>query len=54
MDKLFTVILNIGLDTFLEVNSIPKESQCGCASYSTSDNIFVIHALIEYLKRVRK
>ena len=54
MGKLFTEILNTWLNTFLEVNSILNETQCGFrASYSTSDNIFVIHALIEYL-RVRK
>ena len=54
MDKLFTAILNTRLNTFLEVNSILNETQCGFrASYSTSDNVFVIHALIKYL-RVRK
>ena len=54
MGKLFTAILNTQHNTFLEVNSILNEAQCGFrASYSTSDNIFVIHALIEYL-RVRK
>ena len=48
---LFTAILNTWLYTFLEVNSILNESQCSFpASYSTSDNIFVIHALIEYLR----
>ena len=54
MGKLFTAILNTWLNTYLEVNSILNETQC-CfrASYSTSDNIFVIQALIEYL-RVRK
>ena len=52
--KLFTAILNTLLYTFLEVNSILNETQCGfLVSYSTSDNIFVIHALIEY-RRVRK
>ena len=54
MGKLFTAILNTRLNNFLEVNSILNETQCGFrASYSTSDNIFVLHALIEYL-RVRK
>ena len=47
-------MLNTQLNTFLEVNNILNEIQCGFrASYSTTDNIFVIHALIEYL-RVRK
>ena len=50
-------MLNTRLNTFLEVNNILNETQCGfSASYSTTDNIFVIHALImliEYL-RVRK
>ena len=54
MGKLFTAILNTRLNTFLEVNSILNETHCGFrASLSTSANIFVIHALIEYL-RVRK
>ena len=54
MGKLFTAMLNTRLNTFLEVNNILNETQCGFrASYSTTDNIFVIHALIEYL-RVRK
>ena len=54
MGKLFTAMLNTRLKTFLEVNNILNETQCGFrASYSTTDNIFVIHALIEYL-RVRK
>ena len=54
MGKLFTAIFNTRLNTFLEVNSILKKTQCGFrASYSTSDNVFVIHALIEYL-RVRR
>ena len=46
--KLCTPILNTWLNTIL------NETQCGFrASYSTSDNIFVVHALMEYL-RVRK
>ena len=54
MGKLFTAILKTRLNTFLEVNSILNETTCGFrASYSTSDNIFVMNALIEYL-RVRK
>ena len=54
MGKLFSAILNTSLNTFLEVNSILNETQCGFrASYSTSDNIFVLHAIKECL-RVRK
>ena len=51
MGKLFTAILNTRLNTFLEVSSMLNETQCGLrASYSTTDNIFVIHALIECLR----
>ena len=47
-------MLNTRLNTFLEINNILNETQCGFrASYYTTDNIFAIHALIEYL-RVRK
>ena len=54
MGKLFTAILNTRLNIFLEENSILNETQCGFRkSYSTLDNIFVIHAIVEYL-RVRK
>ena len=54
MGKLFTAILNSRLNTFIEENGILNENQCGFrANYSTSDNIFVIHCIIEYL-RVRK
>ena len=54
MGKLFIAMLNTQLNIFLEVNNILNETQCGFrASYSTTDNIFVIHPLKEYL-RVRK
>ena len=47
-------MLNKRLNTFLLVNNILNETQCGFrASYSSTDNIFVMHAFIEYL-RVRK
>ena len=50
--KLFTSILNLRLQTFLETNNIIKENQAGFRSgYSTTDHIFVLHALIEILKR---
>ena len=51
MGKLFTAILNTRLNTLQEVKSILNETQCGFrASYSTSDNIVVIHAHKEYLR----
>ena len=54
MGKLFTAILNSRLNNYLEENNLLNETQAGFrASYSTADNIFVIHALTEYL-RVRK
>ena len=54
MGKLFTAILNSRLNNYLKENNLLNETQAGFrASYSTADNIFVIHALTEYL-RVRK
>ena len=54
MDKRFTAILNSRLNNYLEENNLLNEMQAGFrSSYSTADNIFVIHALIEYL-RVRR
>ena len=56
MDKRFTAILNSRLNNYLEENDLLNETQAGFrSSYSTADNIFVIHvhALIEYL-RVRR
>ena len=54
MGKLFTALLNSRLNNYLEENNLLNETEAGFrASYSTADNIFVIHALTEYL-RVRK
>ena len=54
MGKRFTAILNSRLNNYLEENNLLNETQAGVrSSYSTADNIFVIHALIEYL-RVRR
>ena len=45
--KLFTAILNTWLYTFLEVNSILNETQCGFrTSHSALDNKFVIIMLV--------
>ena len=54
MSKVFTAVLNNRLQRFLETNNLLNENQCGFRKgYSTCDNIFVMYALIEYLK-VRK
>ena len=54
MGKLFTAILNSRLNNYVEENNLLNETQAGFrSSYSTADNIFVIHALTEYL-RVKK
>ena len=47
---LYTCIRN--LKPFLETKNLIKENQAGFKSgYSTTDHIFVPHALIEILKR---
>ena len=49
--KLFTAVLNLRLNKFLDHHNIPEENQAGFRpGYSTSDHIFVLHALIEILK----
>ena len=49
--KLFTSILNSRLHQFLETNNIMEENQAGFrAVYSTTNHIFVLHALTELLK----
>ena len=54
MGKLFTAVLNQRLTSFIEENNLLNENQCGFRKgYSTCDNIFVLHAIIEYMK-VRK
>ena len=54
MGKLFTAILNSRLNNYLKENNLLNETQAGFRSlFSTADNIFVIHALIENL-RVRR
>lgn len=49
--KLFTAVLNLRLNEFLNANDVLNENQAGFrAGYSTNDHIFVLHALIEILK----
>ena len=46
--KLFTSILYHRISTFLEENKILNETQSGFRKeYSTIDNIFTLHGLIE-------
>ena len=53
--KLFTSILNNRLKYFLEIYDVLEQSQTGFRNgYSTSDNIFVLHSIIEILKSSRK
>ena len=49
--KLFTSVLNNPLTRFLDENDMLSEAQTGFRKdYSTSDNIFSLHCLIELLK----
>ena len=55
MGKLFTAILNVRLCNYLEENSILEENQAGFRqNYSTTDHIFTLHCIIEYLKFHKK
>ena len=47
--KLFTAVLNARLTKYVDLNDILQENQAGFR-YSTSDQIFSLHALIEILK----
>ena len=49
--KVFTSVLNSRLHKFLEHHNILDENHAGFRpGYSTTDNIFVLHVLIEILK----
>ena len=49
--KLFTAVLNLRLNEFLNTYDILNENQaCFRAGYSTNDHIFALHALSEILK----
>ena len=51
LGKLFTSVLNNRLTRFLDENDMLSEAQTGFRKdYSTSDNIFSLHCLIELLK----
>ena len=53
--KLFTAILNLRLNNFLQFYNILEENQTGFrAGYSTTDHIFTLHALTEILKMKNK
>ena len=50
--KLFTSILNVRLNKFLDAHTILEEKQAGFrAEYLTIDHIFVLHALTEIAKK---
>ena len=53
--KLFTSILNVRLNKFIEQNVIMEENQAGFRKgYSTTDQIFTLHALMDILKTKKK
>ena len=55
LGKLFTAVLNERLTKYLDENIILLENQAGFRKhYSTSDHIFVLHALFELLKSQKK
>ena len=55
LNKLFTSVLNDRLTHYLDENEILSENQAGFRkSYSTSDHIFSLHALIEIMKLEKK
>ena len=55
LGKLFTSVLNNRLTRFLDEHELLSETQTGFRKdYSTLDNIFTLHSLIELLKSQRK
>ncbi|MCW4343918.1 MAG: reverse transcriptase family protein [Candidatus Thiodiazotropha endolucinida] len=53
--KLFTSVLNLRLNSFIEYYELLNENQAGFRSgYSTTDHIFSLHALIELIKLKKK
>lgn len=53
--RLFTSILNVRLNNFIERNVILEENQAGFRKgYSTTDQIFTSHALMDILKTKKK
>ena len=54
LGKIFTSILNMRLNTFIEENLLLHQNQAGFRSgYSTNDHVFCLYALFELL-RVKK
>ena len=55
-DKLFTSVLNLRLNNFVEHNDSLEENQAGFRKgYATSDHIFfTLHAMVEILKAGKK
>ena len=53
--KLFTSVLNLRLNDFVEHNDSLEENQAGFRKgYATSDHIFTLHAMVEILKSRKK
>ena len=53
--KLFTAVLNLRLNNFLQYHNVLEENQAGFRSgYSTADHVFTLHALTEILKNKNK
>ena len=55
LNKLFNAVLNERLTNFLEENAMLDENQADCRkSYSTTDHVFSLYALIEIIKFEKK
>ncbi|MES9881385.1 MAG: reverse transcriptase family protein [Sedimenticola sp.] len=55
LGKLFTSILNTRITNFVEENDLLNENQAGFRKqYSTVDHIFLLHSIIELLKKNKK
>lgn len=55
LGKLFTSVLNLRLNNFLDENITLEENQAGFRKgYSTTDHIFVLNSLIELLRKQKK
>ncbi|MEW8548205.1 MAG: reverse transcriptase family protein, partial [Candidatus Thiodiazotropha sp.] len=53
--KLFTAVLNMRLNNFLNYYDLLNQNQAGFrAGFSTNDHIFALHAIIELLKSKNK
>jgi len=55
LGKLFTAVLNIRLQKYADTNNIINDYQAGFRSgYSTTDNIFILHSLIQLQRNSKR